>query len=253
MDDFHVLDLLKFYIDAGVDITVDSGIGLGDCDVSDGSVDTESEVQVASRVACAVTNIGELRKAVEDFNGCSQLRKFATNTVFARGNPAAKVMLIGEAPGATEDERGIPFCGKSGELLDKMFATIGLMEDDLYITNTVFWRPPGNRTPTEQEIMVCRPFVERHIALIDPCILVCVGSTACKSVLESGEVISRLRGRMYDKYNVYLKRTVKTTVIFHPSYLLRQASQKKLAWLDLQMIRNYLQNLNVEYTGSREK
>jgi uracil-DNA glycosylase family 4 len=180
-----------------------------------------------------------LRALVESFNGCD-LKKSAINTVFSDGNPEADIMFIGEAPGASEDEQGIPFCGQSGKLLDNIIAAIGLTrEKNAYITNTVFWRPPANRKPTPEEIAICRPFVKKHIALIAPKLIIMVGSTAVESLLEINQPITKLRGEYFEYTNEYMNgRTVRTTVIFHPSYLLRQPSHKKTMWFDLLKIKH---------------
>lgn len=187
----------------------------------------------------ACTSLEDLRKIVEN-SECCELKKSATNTVFADGNPHADIMFIGEAPGASEDERGIPFCGQSGKLFDNIIAAIGLMrEKNAYITNTVFWRPPANRKPTDEEITVCRPFVKKHIALVQPKLIIMVGSTAVESLLEINAAITKLRGVYFDYTNEYLvNRTIKATAIFHPSYLLRQPAHKKTMWFDMLRIKN---------------
>lgn len=192
-------------------------------------------------LADACNTLAELRAAVEGFHGLS-IRKTAQNTVFGDGSPEAKVMFIGEAPGADEDRQGIPFCGASGQLLNQMLSCIGLdREKNFYITNTLFWRPPGNRRPTPEEIAICRPFVEKHIALVNPKLLVMVGGTAIDSVLDNGEKITKLRGSFMEYSNEFLKEPVQATAIFHPSYLLRSPGQKKLAWQDLLKMQEYLE------------
>lgn len=192
----------------------------------------QAEAQARQQAAAADT-IEALRAAVLAFDGCV-LKKTATNTVFADGNPKARVMLIGEAPGAQEDIEGIPFCGQSGQLLDAMLAWVGLVrKENFYITNTLFWRPPGNRKPTPEEIAMCRPFVEKHIALINPSILVLVGGTAVTSVLNSKMGITKMRGQFMDYRNDYMQAPVPVTAIFHPSYLLRSPGQKRFMWQDL--------------------
>ena len=203
-------------------------------------------VTEASDEASQCTNLEALRMAIHGFEGC-EIKKTALNTVFSDGNPQSRIMLIGEAPGSTEDREGRPFCGTSGMLLDKMFAAINLYRtSNMYISNSVFWRPPGNRKPTDFELDVCRPFVEKHIALIDPDIVVMVGSTACTSVLKSQDSISRLRGRFHEYTNSFLSRTITAMAIFHPAYLLRQPNQKRLAWEDLKMLRTYIQENNIK-------
>lgn len=191
----------------------------------------------ARRIADGCSTIDELYQAVKSFNHLS-IAKTAINTVFADGNPKAEFMAVGEAPGADEDERGIPFCGMSGKLLDQVLASIDLTrEKNLYITNSVFWRPPGNRKPTAEENAVCLPFLEKHIALINPKVLLLVGSTSASALLNSTETISRLRTKFYQYKNQYMERSVFTAVIFHPSYLLRQPLQKKTVWFDLLKIK----------------
>lgn len=189
----------------------------------------------------------ELRNAIEGFKGIS-ITKTATNTVFCDGQPDAQIMLIGEAPGAEEDARGIPFCGASGKLLDNMLSHIGLSrEKNFYITNTLFWRPPGNRRPTPEELTICKPFVEKHIALIKPKLIILVGGTAVTSVLDSKHTITKIRGQFFDYTNQFLDESIKTTAIFHPSYLLRSPGQKKNAWHDCLTIRKHLRDNNITF------
>ena len=190
-------------------------------------------IKHARELADRCNTLEELRDAIKNFDGCS-IKKTATNTVFSDGNPQAKIMFIGEAPGAQEDIEGIPFCGQSGKLLDTMLKWIGLTrKENFYISNTIFWRPPGNRKPTPEETDICRPFVEKHIALINPKILVLVGSTATTSLLNNKTGITKLRGNYFEYSNVYLKSPIPVGVIFHPSYLLRSPGQKRFAWHDL--------------------
>ncbi len=186
----------------------------------------------ARELVDSVKTLSELEQAVRSFAGCD-LKKTAKNTVFADGVQGAKIMFVGEAPGANEDEQGIPFCGQSGKLLDNIIRSIGLARKDVYITNTVFWRPPANRRPTPDEIKICRPFVEKHIELAKPKLIVLVGSTAVESLLASQISMHELRHGFYDYTNQYLKHSIKTAVIFHPSYLLRQPYKKKLMWYDI--------------------
>lgn len=193
----------------------------------------------ARELADAAQTLEALREAVFGFDGCA-LKKTAGKTVFADGNSNARIMLIGEAPGAEEDRQGIPFCGPSGKLLDAMFASIGLTRETFYISNGIFWRPPGNRTPTPEEIAICRPFVEKHIALVNPSALVLIGASAVRGLLETETGITRMRGKTYSYGNPYLEREIKTFVMFHPSFLLRQSAQKRLAWHDLLMIEDFL-------------
>ena len=153
--------------------------------------------------------LAELEAAVRAFDGCA-IKKTASKTVFSDGNPQASVMIIGEAPGAQEDIQGIPFCGPSGQLLDRMLATIGLDRTKVYISNTVFWRPPGNRQPSPEETLTCLPFLEKHIALVKPKLLMLSGGTATATLLRQDTSISRLRGKLYDYSNPYLATPIPT-------------------------------------------
>src|SRR5487761_908825 len=190
----------------------------------------------AQALADAAQDLAELRAAVEAFDGCS-LRRTATHTVFADGNPEAPVMIIGEAPGADEDRIGRPFVGRAGQLLDRMLAAIGLDRSGVLITNAIYWRPPGNRTPTADEIAACLPFVLRHIALVRPRLLVLAGGTAARALLPPGPGITRLRGRWFDLAIPGLDRPVPTLPMFHPSFLLRAPERKREAWQDLLALR----------------
>lgn len=197
-------------------------------------------VQEARALADKAQTLDQLKQAVLAFNGCA-LKKTATNTVFSDGDPSSGLMLIGEAPGADEDKQGIPFCGVSGKLLDQMFAAIGHPRGRFYITNTLFWRPPGNRPPTAEELAMCEPFVQKHIALANPKRLILIGGTSAKSILGLTEGVTKLRGRDYSYSNIYLKnKEIPVRVTFHPSYLLRQPAHKKQAWEDLQIIKHLL-------------
>ncbi len=182
----------------------------------------------------------DLHRAIAAFEGCP-LKKTATNLVFADGNPKAKVMLVGEAPGADEDRQGKPFVGVSGQLLDRMLATIGLDRTSVYITNILPWRPPGNRQPTPQEITACKPFVEKHIALIQPQILVLVGGVAMKTLFNTNDGIMRLRGTWQPYTSPELKEPIKAIATYHPSFLLRSPGQKAQSWQDMLMIKKALE------------
>lgn len=196
-------------------------------------------VAAATKAAQAAKTIAELRKAVEKFDGCG-LKKMATNTVFADGNPDSEIMVIGEAPGNHEDLQGIPFCGDSGKLLDDMFRSINLDRTKLYITNVIFWRPPGNRRPTDEELAICRPFVERHIQLFNPKIMILVGSTSMSAVLGINDPVTGVRGKIIDFAASFMPKKIKTFVVFHPSYLMRQSGKKRLAWRDMLVIEKFL-------------
>ncbi len=201
----------------------------------------EAALASARQMAAGAANLGELRAALEAYEGCA-LKATATNLVFADGNPAAKVMILGEGPGAEEDRRGLPFVGPSGRLLDEMLAAIGLDRDQVYISNLLFWRPPGNRTPTQGEMSVCLPFVERHIELADPAYLLLLGGSAVKSLLGRSEGILKLRGRWVHYQHPGLPRPVPALPSLHPAYLLRQAAQKRLAWRDFLSLKQALQS-----------
>jgi uracil-DNA glycosylase len=181
--------------------------------------------------------LDELERILADFDACP-LRFTAKNLVFADGNPEARVMFLGEAPGADEDRIGKPFMGRSGQLLDKMMKAIGLDRSSAYIGNIVPWRPPGNRNPTPQEVAVCRPFVERQIELVDPDIIVCLGAPATQTLTGTKDGILRTRGRLFP-YKLP-SREAKVLATLHPAFLLRQPVQKRLAWRDFRALRALL-------------
>jgi DNA polymerase len=198
--------------------------------------------QSARLVAAGAETIEALGALVAAFDGCP-LKRTATNTVFMDGNPAAPVMIIGEAPGADEDRIGRPFVGRSGQLLDRMLAAIGQDRTGVQITNVIYWRPPGNRKPTSAEIAACLPFVLRHIALARPQVVVLAGGTAASALLPLSEGITRLRGRWFDLAVPGLDAPVPTLPIFHPSFLLRAPERKREAWRDLLALRAKLDAL----------
>lgn len=186
--------------------------------------------------ARAANDLAELRALVADFDGCA-LKETATNLVFGDGTQNAQVLFIGEAPGAEEDRQGLPFVGASGRLLDRMLASIGLdRKSNVFISNTVFWRPPGNRQPTNWEIALCQPFVERIIELVQPRLLVALGGPAATTLVGVTESVGRLRGRWFAYKSSALVSPIPLRVLFHPAYLLRSPSQKRLAWNDLMAI-----------------
>lgn len=199
----------------------------------------DAAVKSAVAAAAEAQSVADLRRALEAFEGCP-LKKTATNLVFTDGNPEARIVLIGEAPGAEEDRQGLPFVGVSGKLLDRMLGSIGLDRTQVLISNTVFWRPPGNRTPTTSETAVCMPFVERLIELVEPALLVALGGPAAKALLAQGAGISQVRGRWFGYATARLSHPIPATALFHPAYLLRSPAQKRLAWRDLLDIRRHL-------------
>jgi uracil-DNA glycosylase len=188
--------------------------------------------QSARLLAAGAETIEALGALVAAFDGCP-LKRTATNTVFLDGNPAAPVMIVGEAPGAEEDRLGKPFVGRSGQLLDRMLAAIGLDRTKVQITNVIYWRPPGNRKPNAAEIAACLPFVLRHIALARPRVLVLSGGTAASALLPLSEGITRLRGRWFELVVPGLAAPVPTLPMFHPAFLLRDPARKRETWRDL--------------------
>ena len=199
----------------------------------------DSLLHEACALAGEANNLDELRQALQEFDGCG-LKKTATNLVFGDGAEDARIVFVGEAPGAEEDRQGLPFVGLSGQLLDKMLASIGLDRAQVYITNTVFWRPPGNRTPTTTEAAVCQPFVERLMELIDPELVVALGGPAAKALLAESSGIGRLRGRWFEYSTPRLSRPAQATALYHPSYLLSSPAHKRDTWADLLAIRDKL-------------
>ncbi len=197
----------------------------------------DAAIRDAGQLAAGAATLEELRAAVERFEGCA-LKTTAMRTVFADGNPQARIMFVGEGPGAEEDREGLPFVGRSGKLLDRMLAAIGLDRTSVYIANIIPWRPPGNRTPTPQESAICLPFIRRQIELANPEILVCLGGPSATTLLELKEGITRTRGRWFE-YDTG-SRKIKAIALFHPAYLLRSPAHKKLAWQDLLAIKKAL-------------
>ncbi len=252
-------DLLKFYAEAGVDALV------GEAPVDRFAPETPRpavraapparapEIKSAPPLAAppspdaaalesreavkTVTTLNELRAALERFEGCA-LKATASRLVFADGNPRAKLMLVGEAPGRDEDIEGLPFVGRSGKLLDLMLKAIGLDRTSVYIANIIPWRPPGNRTPTPQESQICLPFVRKQIELVDPDILVCLGGPSATTLLGIGEGITKARGRWL-KYDTG-KREIPAMATFHPAFLLRTPLQKRLVWRDFLAVKKAL-------------
>jgi len=197
--------------------------------------------QDAKALAASCKTVAELEQAVRLYDGCG-LKRTATNTVFADGNPEARLMLVGEAPGADEDRQGKPFVGLSGKLLDRMLAAIGYDRGSAYITNILFWRPPGNRQPTPQEIQQCLPFVLRHVELVDPAVLVLLGGTSAKTMLNQTEGIMRLRGRWFEYKIDESLPIIPALATYHPAYLLRSPGQKREAWRDFLALKLRLSN-----------
>jgi uracil-DNA glycosylase family 4 len=200
-------------------------------------VSPETAVMAAREAAKNATTLDELRALLADFEGCA-LRATATQLVFADGNPQSRVMFVGEAPGYDEDIVGRPFVGRSGKLLDRMMAAIGLDRTSSYIANVVPWRPPGNRTPTPQETAICLPFIRRQIELANPDILVCLGGPAMQTLLGIKDGITRSRGRWFP-YDTG-QREIRALATFHPAFLLRSPLQKRFAWRDFLALKKAL-------------
>ncbi len=252
-ENLSMAELLRWHLEAGVDETIGDVPVNRFADVQPAAVaDRPARVPARSAppvadqllrdawaLAGAAGTVEELGQAVAGFDGCG-LKKTATNTVFGDGDPQARIVFIGEGPGAEEDRRGLPFVGPSGRLLDKMLLSIGLDRSSVYISNTVFWRPPGNRTPTAAETALCMPFVERLVELIDPDILVTLGGPAAKAMLAETAGVGRLRGKWFTYSTPRLSRPVPATALFHPAYLLRSPAHKREAWADLLAIADKL-------------
>jgi DNA polymerase len=199
-----------------------------------------SNLSLSRIMANNAKNLDDLKNYVINFENCD-LKQTAKNTVFADGMRSGSIMLIGEAPGQSEDEQAIPFCGASGKLLDQILRSINISRSkNAYITNCVFWRPPANRRPTDEEIEICKPFVEKHIALVNPKLLILVGSTAVSALLGNQYQISKIRKEYFQYSNQYLDKPIQTTALFHPAYLLRQPMQKRDTWYDLLKIKEFL-------------
>jgi uracil-DNA glycosylase len=263
-----VQQLLAFYLEAGVDcaLTDEPVNRLSDPDIvpvpretaltppprtpaaaaipapmpaARGEPAPEAAIQSAREAARTAPTLEVLRELLEKFDGCA-LKSTATRLVFADGNPQARIMFVGEAPGRDEDIEGLPFVGRSGKLLDRMIAAIGLDRSSAYIANVIPWRPPGNRTPTPQETQICLPFIQRQIELVNPDVLVTLGNPSTQTLLSTREGIMKTRGKWlnYDTGT----RVIRALATFHPAYLLRSPAYKRLAWQDLRAIAKVLNN-----------
>lgn len=259
-----VQQLLAFYLEAGVDcaLTEEPINRLSDPDIiigpgkpalpnpakpipavipparSDAALAPEAAILSAREAARTAPTLEALRALLEKFEGCA-LKSTATRLVFADGNPQARVMFVGEAPGREEDIEGLPFVGRSGKLLDRMISAIGLDRTSVYIANVIPWRPPGNRTPTPQETQICLPFIQRQIELVNPEVLVTLGNPSTQTLLSTREGIMKTRGRWFD-YDTGT-RMIRAIATFHPAYLLRSPSYKRMAWQDLRAIAKALE------------
>lgn len=197
----------------------------------------DAAAMAAREAARSAKSLDELRAILDKFEGCA-LKATASQLVFADGNPEARLMFVGEAPGRDEDIEGLPFVGRSGKLLDRMLAAIGLDRKSVYIANIVPWRPPGNRTPTPQESQICLPFIQRQIELADPDILVCLGGPSAQTLLGIKDGITKTRGRWYTFQTG--TREIRAMPTFHPAFLLRSPLQKRFAWRDFLAIKKAL-------------
>ena len=260
-----VQQLLAFYIEAGVDcaLTEEPVNRLSDPDIipaaprenapsnavrttaavipaarGEAALAPEGAIHSAREAARTAPTLEALRALLEKFDGCA-LKSTATRLVFADGNPQARIMFVGEAPGREEDIEGLPFVGRSGKLLDRMIAAIGLDRSTAYIANVIPWRPPGNRTPTPQETQICLPFIQRQIELVNPDVLVTLGNPSTQTLLSTHEGIMKTRGRWVD-YDTGT-RMIRALATFHPAYLLRSPSYKRMAWQDLRAIAKALE------------
>jgi DNA polymerase len=259
-----VSQLLAFYLEAGVDCALTEAPvnRLSDPDIvsvpsetappkpartipaaipaigGEASLPPEAAIQSAREAARTAPTLEALRALLEQFDGCA-LKSTATRLVFSDGNPRARVMFVGEAPGREEDIEGLPFVGRSGKLLDRMIAAIGLDRTSAYIANVIPWRPPGNRTPTPQETQICLPFIQRQIELVNPDVLVTLGNPSTQTLLSTREGIMKTRGRWFD-YDTGT-RMIRAIATFHPAYLLRSPSYKRMAWQDLRAIAKALE------------
>ena len=212
-------------------------------DPSSKLIPREKAIEFALAAAKSADTLEALRIVMNEFDGCP-LKQTAKNLVFGEGRIGSNLMFVGEAPGAQEDREGIPFVGPAGQLLNRLLAAISVERKDVYITNILPWRPPGNRTPTPTEIISCMPFIERHIELVCPKILILVGGVAAKSLLGSSQGIMRTRGKWLEYQHENLPAPIFTRAILHPAYLLRSPAQKRETWIDLLEIKKKLDDIN---------
>jgi len=228
-------------------VSAAGGAGAGVVDTppagaSMGAIEAQAEAKTA---AAAAHTLEELRDALAGFKGLA-IKRTATQMVFASGNPAARVMLIGDVPGADEDRLGKPFAGIEGQLLDKMLAAIGLnREEHIYISNVINWRPPGNRAPDAAEIAISLSFIERHIELVNPAVVIFMGGAAAQALLQSKQSITRLRGRWQPYKTAQMEQPIQAMCMLHPGYLLNSPQQKALAWADLLQLKEKLVTLGI--------
>ena len=241
-EDLGIKEILEWYLTAGVDETAavrpaENSARPATTELAQATINA---CQSARELCQKAETLEELKKMVEEFDGCA-LKLTANKTVFGYGSGTARLLLIGEAPGADEDRSGIPFVGRSGQLLEKMLKAIGFDRNECFITNVLPWRPPGNRTPTEGEIAVCLPFLKRQIDLVSPEVIMILGGSAANALLDNGEPISRMRGKWLE-YKKSDGGKVPVLASFHPAYLLRNSGQKAKAWVDMLRMKQKLCN-----------
>tara|TARA_Y100000591_G_scaffold328776_1_gene355999 strand:+ start:255 stop:986 length:732 start_codon:yes stop_codon:yes gene_type:complete len=234
------IDDLKFQIELGVSETISTKIREDRNKVN--SLEINSNVENNSNELSEIKTLKDLQYFIENYDEC-ELLETARSTVFCDGNVDAEIMLIGEAPGNQEDIEGKPFVGKSGQLLDKILETININRTNCYISNIIPWRPPGNRNPTAEEISMCLPFIKKHIELVNPKILLLVGSISSKSILNKNLGITKLRG----EWHIYKEGNIEVPAlpIFHPAYLLRRPNNKSYVMRDILLFKRKIQDMNL--------
>ena len=234
------IDDLKFQIELGVSETISTKIREDRNKVN--SLEINSNVENDSNELSEIKTLKDLQYFIENYDEC-ELLETARSTVFCDGNVDAEIMLIGEAPGNQEDIEGKPFVGKSGQLLDKILETININRTNCYISNIIPWRPPGNRNPTAEEISMCLPFIKKHIELVNPKILLLVGSISSKSILNKNLGITKLRG----EWHIYKEGNIEVPAlpIFHPAYLLRRPNNKSYVMRDILLFKRKIQDMNL--------
>jgi len=251
IENYDIKSLLEWYVLAGVEEICGDAASLANVPAEPQKLPqpeplalpaaaTHLAKKSASMLCENIKNLDELRSLVENFEGCA-LKSHASNTVFGCGNPHAKIMFVGEAPGADEDRIGEPFVGRCGQLLDKMLSAIELSRKDCFISNILPWRPPGNRTPTDGEVAICLPFIKKQIELIEPDYIVALGGSAANALLDNVDPISKLRGKWLD-YTTAKGKKIEVLATFHPAYLLRNSLQKAKSWSDFLRLRKKLYN-----------
>ena len=234
------IDDLKFQIELGVSETISTKIREDRNKVN--SLEINSNVENDSNELSEIKTLKDLQYFIENYDEC-ELLETARSTVFCDGNVDAEIMLVGEAPGNQEDIEGKPFVGKSGQLLDKILETININRTNCYISNIIPWRPPGNRNPTAEEISMCLPFIKKHIELVNPKILLLVGSISSKSILNKNLGITKLRG----EWHIYKDGNVEIPAlpIFHPAYLLRRPNNKSYVMRDILLFKRKIQDMKL--------